>query len=277
LTSLVKAIVAPLEDMMKLSKKEFTAASARPYGELQSTAPPKLTIKDPNDVARTTIKETNIHDTREGYLTGPRKLTVYDPKDVARRTVRETTDDVHHPNLKGGSKQAERSDEKARTTMRETTLDGDNLGGPAVVDPRGAYATAKVEVPNTQKEFLSDMDYFGIAMGEEQPMSQDKYLNASMNELREGTLEGRTPSTQGTKEGVDVETHGTFNVTKLASSESEYVSNIEKVTNVPPDACSVRLTKSRDDRFECSDRLDTTLLSGLASNPYAMKPLFETA
>jgi hypothetical protein len=277
LTGLVKAIVAPIEDIMKLSKKEFTAASARPYGELQSTAPPKLTIKDPNDVARTTIKETNIHDTREGNLSGPRKLTIYDPKDIARRTVRETMDGVDHPNLKGGTMQTKRADDKVRVTMRETLLDGDNLGGPAVVDPRGAYATSKVEVPNTQKEFLSDMDYFGIAMGDEKPMSHDEYKNAKMNELREGTLEGRTPSTQGTKEGTDVETHGAFNVSKLASSESEYVSNIEKVSNVPPDACSIRLTKARDDRFECSDRLDTAVLSSLASNPYAMKPLFETA
>ena len=36
---------------------------------------------DPNDVARTTIKETNIDNNHSGNLKGPIKLTTYDPND----------------------------------------------------------------------------------------------------------------------------------------------------------------------------------------------------
>ena len=35
-----------------------------------------------NDVARTTIKETNIHDNRTGNLHGPKKISVHDPNDT---------------------------------------------------------------------------------------------------------------------------------------------------------------------------------------------------
>ena len=34
--------------------------------------PSKLTVNDPNDVARTTIKETNIHNNHNGNLNGPK-------------------------------------------------------------------------------------------------------------------------------------------------------------------------------------------------------------
>ena len=49
-----------------------------------------MIVHDPNDIARTTIKETNIHDTRSGNLQGPIKLKVYDPNDIARTTIKET-------------------------------------------------------------------------------------------------------------------------------------------------------------------------------------------
>ena len=32
------------------------------------SGPNKITVHDPNDIARTTIKETNIHDTRTGNV-----------------------------------------------------------------------------------------------------------------------------------------------------------------------------------------------------------------
>ena len=52
--------------------------------------PKKLTVYDPNDIARTTIKETNIHDNRAGNMSGPNKITVHDPNDIARTTIKET-------------------------------------------------------------------------------------------------------------------------------------------------------------------------------------------
>ena len=38
--------------------------------------PPKITVKDPDDIARTTIKETTIHNTHDGFLSGNKKQIV---------------------------------------------------------------------------------------------------------------------------------------------------------------------------------------------------------
>ena len=58
------------------------------FGGRQSQLP----AYDPNDIARTTIKETNIHDNRTGNMDGGRQsqLPAYDPNDIARTTIKET-------------------------------------------------------------------------------------------------------------------------------------------------------------------------------------------
>lgn len=89
--SLIKAIVAPVADIFKTSKKEWFIDPAREFGELNAQIPSKITVRDPNDITRTTIKETLIHDTENLNVRGPTKLTVYDPADVARTTTRQTT------------------------------------------------------------------------------------------------------------------------------------------------------------------------------------------
>ena len=53
----------------------------------------KPTVYDPNDVARTTIKETNIHDNRIGTMSTNRPKNQIYNQDSAKKTVRETTDE----------------------------------------------------------------------------------------------------------------------------------------------------------------------------------------
>jgi hypothetical protein len=50
-------------------------------------------VYDPNDLARTTIKETNIHNYHSGNLgkNAPSRGVVYDPSNVPKRTTKETT------------------------------------------------------------------------------------------------------------------------------------------------------------------------------------------
>ena len=55
--------------------------------------PSRQKVYDPNDVARTTIKETNIDNNRTGNL-GNRdilKSIVYDPNDIAKVTMKQTS------------------------------------------------------------------------------------------------------------------------------------------------------------------------------------------
>ena len=98
-----------------------------------------MTVHDPNDVARTTIKETNIHDTREGHLSGPIKQTVYDPNDIARTTIKETN--IHdtregHMAEKGFKPTVYDPNDVARTTIKETNIHDNRTGPMSTKDQR---------------------------------------------------------------------------------------------------------------------------------------------
>jgi hypothetical protein len=281
ITSLVKAIIAPLEDVLRINRKEYFVESAREYGHLHAQMPAMITVKDPNDVARTTIKETLIHDTHEGNLVGPIKLSVYDPDEVARTTIRETTDHAYHPNLFGGTHKNKTRDPdgRMRTTMKETTMDGDRLGGvqPSTQRATGAYLTSDVEAKQTAREHLADNDYFGVAISGDgkRPVSYDEYFNAHLNVLREGTLRKRAPVYEGAKEGAAVEdVHMTSRKIAVDDVTPREFNNPNKLpVSVGLDADDVCFFTKDKTRVGGDDRLDATILSGLKTNPYAMKPI----
>ena len=60
-------------------------------GYVSVNVPNKQTVYDPNDVARTTVKETTLHETGDQNVTNVKKQTIYDPNDVAKTTIKETT------------------------------------------------------------------------------------------------------------------------------------------------------------------------------------------
>ena len=375
LTSIVKAIIAPLEDVVRVAKKEYLVDHPRTFGELQPQAPSKLAVRDPNDVARTTIKETLIHDADRLNLKGPTKITVIDHNQVARTTIKETLiHDADKLNLKGPTKLTiydpndvarttmketmihdatgystlkpptyapamyQDQDAKAtirqtvdpidttrnmrsvlkqtvydpndvaRTTIKETTLDNDNVGIVERTDRKiGAYldeyhdvkttqkeilsnieysgnpakaATDGYQVANmdarpTQKEILSDKEHFGMAATQSAKgvMSYDDMYNAVLNDLREPTLEGRAPTSQGAKvalSGDDI----TVDVRKVPIDEpaERAFTNVDRViqptTNVDLVDASER-TRDRQ-KYDIDDRLDVSILNQLEENPFAL-------
>jgi hypothetical protein len=148
-TTIVKSVVAPVQDIMKTSRKENFIGNSRPTGNFKAAMPLKMTVHDANDVMRTTIKETNIHDNRSGNLAGPQKITVYDPNDIARTTIKETNiHDVRSGNLNGPSKiKVHDPNDVARTTIKETNIHDvrtGNMNGPKklkVYDPNDVART----------------------------------------------------------------------------------------------------------------------------------------
>ena len=122
--SIVKSIIAPLQDKIRSTRKEFIIGNPNPEGYIGANLPEKPTVYDPNDVARTTVKETTLEYDHDGNLTGPSKLTVHDPNDVARTTVKETTLEYDHDgNIKGPEKiTVYDPNDVARTTIKETTV-----------------------------------------------------------------------------------------------------------------------------------------------------------
>ena len=129
-TTVVKSILAPLLDVMKTTKKENVQGNARQTGNLGASKVSKNVVWDSNDVARTTIKETNIHDNRTGNVDINEKGVVWDPNDIAKTTIKETN---IHDNRTGNVDINEKGvvwDESdiAKTTIKETTTDNDHTG-----------------------------------------------------------------------------------------------------------------------------------------------------
>lgn len=122
--TLVKSIIAPLQDKVRSTRKEFIIGNPNPEGYIGANLPEKPTVYDPNDVARTTIKETTLEYDHEGNISGPQKMTVHDPNDVARTTIKETTLEYDHEgNISGPEKMTVYDpNDVARTTIKETTI-----------------------------------------------------------------------------------------------------------------------------------------------------------
>jgi hypothetical protein len=165
-----------LQDNARATRAEELIDNIRGTGNFNAMGgglPGKLTVHDPNDITRTTIKETTIDNDWLGVAapaSAQPKRTAYDPNDIARTTVKETTIDndwigtiapvgsqpkltVYDPN------------DLARTTVKETTIDNDWLGS---VAPVGAQPRLTVYDPNdfartTVKETTIDNDWLGSA------------------------------------------------------------------------------------------------------------------
>jgi hypothetical protein len=128
-TSIVKAIVAPIQDAVRVAKKEFMVEAPENTVGVRPQIPSKPTTYDPDAPLRTTTKETTLTDTHGmGAIKGTAlKSVVYDPDAVARTTIRETTTDaIKHGSgtIKGGALKSVvyDPDSIARTTTKETTL-----------------------------------------------------------------------------------------------------------------------------------------------------------
>jgi hypothetical protein len=126
------------------TRKTNVVGNSRWAGNMQGPQN-RSTAYDPNDIAKTTIKETNINNNRTGNMDGFSKNQVYDPNDTARTTIKETNINNNRTgNMEGYSKtQAYDPNDIARTTIKETNIDNNRVGnfdmqGPArnpVFDP----------------------------------------------------------------------------------------------------------------------------------------------
>lgn len=231
--SIARAIMAPLLDVLKTTKKENFIGNVRPNGNMQIGVPSGV-AKDENDVARTTIKETVIENSHTGHIKGSIKLTAYDPKDVARKTIKETNiENSHTGNLTGNTKPISFDpNDIARTTIKETNIDNSHLGnltGPiklTTYDPNDivsltnrqftsdisyaghaenqrhglGYTSNPQNAPNTNRQTTSDREYSGGAASfYKKTTSYDSSMSSHINLSKEKTLKGRKPTPESVK------------------------------------------------------------------------------
>jgi hypothetical protein len=304
-TSIVKAITKPLEDIMRKTKKQNIVGNPRPNGNMNAQIPSKQTVYDPNDVARTTIKETLIHNNRKGNVKGPTKLTVYDPNDVARTTKKET---LIHNNRKGNvrvnkfknkvykydtapkitirstldqvdftqnltrangaNKSTVTVQDKLKETIRETTED--NIYSSNVQYNKGlGHTTSPADAPFTQKQFLSDYEYTGIAGSREEANSNyNSMYNASLNANKQEIAKGRKPMGSNVKLVNGKDKIAVLHKRQMAGVNAERVEQSKVYAKSPSTDNSVYKLKVHLPNQMNDERIDPDILDAYKNNPY---------
>jgi hypothetical protein len=315
LTISVKKLITPITDFFRRTRKENFIGNIRPEGNMNAAMPSKQTVYDPNDIARTTIKEQTIDNSYYGSLSGPITNTVYDPNDTARTTIKEQNIHNNAPYINLNPQQPRSiriydPEDIARTTMKEVTIDNEHIGfmGGAYQSLKpGGYTSTSVDMKNTNRQFLTDWYYQGIADGEtgtgpgrgylaarydakntnrqflndwewegpakfftNTPQSYDSAYNARMNPNREEIALGREP----TPESVKVSAGGDFVNLEYHRIESDQINIREPaetfVYEAPPQKNSCGLTRVKSKLPEDSQRarINPEILDAFRQNPY---------
>ena len=156
IVSAIKAAVAPIVDAIRPTRKDDAVDAPRAFGN--AAGPRKATVYDPDDVARTTLREAMVNDTTLANPTAasaPSRPTMhFDPvTGIARTTLRELTlAETPHANLRGPTRGVVYDPEEvARVARRQTTLAATpyaNLAGPV----RGVVHDPEDVARSTRKE-----------------------------------------------------------------------------------------------------------------------------
>lgn len=226
-TSIVKSLISPVVDALKYTLKEYTVDAPRAGGNAVAQIPKKLTVVDPADTPKTTVKETLVQDSDILNLTGP-DGTYSAAHDVAKTTVKETlihdsdnlniTLPVNTSYMKNEDKAKTTTKETlpvvetvsnfagksykivtynpenmAKKTVKETTIKGSaELGyiGGVLNSILGGYATKDVDLRNSHKQFTVDNESVGVAKStaEFRQVSREAEENAIIDGTREAQL-----------------------------------------------------------------------------------------
>ena len=234
----------------------------------------KAIIAPFSDIAKTTVKETNIHNEREGNFNGPTKLTVH-PDDVLKTTIKETN--IHNEregNMYSSHPKPTAHDpnDVAKTTIKETNIDNDREGNVGYVENVGqGYITNVQYAPPTNKETTSDMDYYGAAGAyDERPKSYAADYNMRQNTMKEPLEVGRDPTPESVKIANGSDTVN-LDINKLDSDYINYreVAQTKIYPSIPTEVtCQITSDKSTLDNNKIANRIGGNLLEAFNKNPY---------
>ena len=183
---------------------------------------------------KTTLRETLLDNNHSGYITVGNKKTPVRNIDKLKATLKETLlKDSELLNMLAGYRGTKQFEDLAKLTHKETYTQNYNVGGAAenrndgyktanmemvetnrentcdheyigIGDRENAtgYMTNEYEAKETNKETYVDKDYYGTGLGDKEMMSYEDMYNATINELKEGTLKGRAPTKEGAKTAI---------------------------------------------------------------------------
>ena len=159
-TSIVKALISPLLDIMKPTKLEEFEENNRISGNFGSSGSNKSVVWDPNDIARTTIKETNIDNDHTGHMNSLQKGVAYDPNDIARTTIKETNIDNDHTGHMNSLQKGVAYDpnDVARTTIKETNIHDTRSGYMRINDKGTVIDKESMKFKTTIRETINPIN-----------------------------------------------------------------------------------------------------------------------
>ena len=338
-TSIIKAIAAPIMDALKYTNKEYTVEATRGVGNPSIQIPSKATLYDPvNHIMKTTVKETTIHDNEAGNLSGNKETytaftdtakttvketTIHDNEagnlsgnkesysastDLAKTTIKETLiHDTVLTNIKSNEKPYFKNEDDAKKTLRQTMPTQDtvrNIGGVVykvtVYDPDivaktttkettimgkseygfiggmlegifGGYMNKNVEMKNTQKQFTSDVNEYGIAGSTNEYRQTDRVAeeNAEIDGTREAILmaAGHTPNPGNMNIGIDSGDIDMYSKKPIENSiAAREKGNVGMIYQSSPSLDNCGITKIPNKSNAYSNRLDSDLLEAVNNN-----------
>ena len=148
---LVKALIAPVQDAIRTTRKENVMGNPRQAGNMQSRVK-RAPAKDPSDVARTTVKELNVHNAHEGFVGSVVKaLQAHDPNDVTRTTIKQTNvHDARTGNMGGHQRHIVYDpNDIAKVTIKETNIHNARDGAISTVVSRSPVSYTHLTLPTT--------------------------------------------------------------------------------------------------------------------------------
>ena len=169
-SSVIKAMIAPVTDALKISFKEYFVDNPRLNGNAAPQIPEKATLYDPvNHVMKTTVKETTLHEGNNGTITGAEESysALYD---TAKTTVKETT--IHETDggvLTGAEESYSALYDTAKTTVKETTLNEGNGG--VLTGAEETYSALYDTTKTTVKETTIHEGNGGVLTGADETYS----------------------------------------------------------------------------------------------------------
>ena len=198
----------------------------------------KLTPYDSNDIARTTIKETNIENSHTGQLTGPIKLGVYDPNNLVETNRQFTSNHQYSGNAENQQR---------------------GLG----------YITNIQNAPNTNRQDTGDHEYGGVAGGYYKKSTiYDSSLGSRINESKERTLLGRKPTPESVKMSIGGDRIHVTN-TRLLGDGSDNEPGLKKIimSTYNNNIGAQNQSKHQYDNTILGERIDPILLQPFKNNP----------
>jgi hypothetical protein len=154
------AVAVHYEDDARPTRRGETIGTARPVGAAGTTVP-TITVWDPMDVARTTIKEGTVDNGRilgnAQPAAAPARLTVYDPEDLPKKTQKQQLSNKSYTGLATGVSNQAFASQSASKNMRQSAEREVTLNRRKPTAGNGGMALFNSEINQTSKSITKDV------------------------------------------------------------------------------------------------------------------------